>query len=124
MDVATPSAIRLKNALPSQAQELLSVERRERERVDRERASLEEKEAALESELAAAYKREEESVAKAGMETLQEFKQRDLTDLLKKESLETAKQSESVGAAATAGLNKAAQSLVHTALSHDLLSHL
>lgn len=120
----TPASERLQSALPSQAQELLTIERRERERVEREQESLRVSEAALEQELASELSQEERSIAQEGMTMLQEFNQRDLTDLLKKESAETEKQAEFVQNSGLAGVNKAAKTLVEAALSHDLLSSL
>jgi len=115
---------RLQSALPSQAHELLAVERRERERVSSEQESLRFRESALEKELAATFAKEEEALSQEGMQTLQQFKQHELADFLKKENLETQQQAESVQNTGLSGVNKVAQTLVSVALSNEVLSRL
>ncbi len=120
----TSAVARLESVLPSQAHELLEIERREHERVVREKESILARESALEAELASSLQKEERSLANDGMKSLQEFNQRDLTDFITKESAEIERQAASVKDAGLSHLNKAADVLVNAALSEDLLSHL
>lgn len=120
----TSASGNLQNAFPSQAQTLLVVEQRERDRVERERESLCTNETALEQQLASELAEEERKIAQEGMKMLQEFNQHDLTELLREENHETERQAELVKNEGLAGVNKAAKILVDAALSKSLLSNL
>ncbi|MBP7114465.1 MAG: hypothetical protein KBA40_03360 [Candidatus Peribacteraceae bacterium] len=120
----SPASERLQSVLPSQAHELLMVEKRERDRVEKEQESLRASETALEQEFATERAKEERGIAQEGMTMLQEFNQNDLTSLLKKESAETEQQAEFVKNGGLAGVNKAAKTLVDAAVSQELLSSL
>ncbi len=120
----SPASERLQSVLPSQAHELLMVEKRERERVEKEKETLRAHEAALEQEFASELAQEKRGSAQEGMKILQEFNQQDLTDFLKKESSETELQAEFVKNSGLAGVNTAAKTLVDAAVSQDLLSSL
>lgn len=120
----TSARERIANTLPAQAQQLLEIERRERERVTLEKEAVRSREAALESELNSALEEEKRAAANEGMRMLQEFSQRDLVTLIKKESLETEEQAEAIKNAGLAGVHKAAQALADAALSENFLSAL
>lgn len=121
-DTSAPE--RLRNTLPSQAQELLRIEQRERERLEHERKSLHAREVALEQELASARKQEEETNLTQEKEELQQFKNHDLRNLLATEHRDTETRVESLKRTGEKGVKAASQSLARTALSNDFLSSL
>ncbi len=120
----TSASKRLQNAIPTQAQELLAVEKRERERVMKEKETLQERALALEQTLASELPHEERSLAEAGMKILQEFHQKDLTSLVAQENAKTEEEAVKIKNAGLARVNGAAKKLVQDVTSGDFSSRL
>jgi len=118
----TSSHHRLSSALPSEAHQLLATESHELARREHEKKSLHAAEVMLADELASALKNEKVRVDREGTEILQDFKRRDLTDLLKKESAETDALVETTKNRGLPHVQKAAKILTDAVLADDFLS--